>query len=66
MAIAEQLLPLVNLASWKDRATTAQPAGKELRLRELRAVVAASRTVTLDDEGRVAGQGPAGRAGRTG
>ncbi|HVX22001.1 MAG TPA: hypothetical protein VHB02_11680 [Acidimicrobiales bacterium] len=52
LAIAEQLLPAVNLASWKDRATSAQAAGKELRLRDLRAVVAASRAVTLDEEGR--------------
>ncbi len=52
LAMAEKLLPAVNLANWKDRATTAQAAGKELRLRELRAVVAASRTVALDDEGR--------------
>jgi len=52
LAIAEQLLPRVNLASWKDRAASAQAAGKELRLRELRAVVTAARTVTLDDEAR--------------
>jgi hypothetical protein len=52
VAIAEQLLPAVNLASWKDRATSAQAAGKELRLRDLRAVVAASRSLTLDDEAR--------------
>jgi len=52
LAIAEELLPAVNLASWKDRAAAAQSAGKELRLRDLRAVVAASRTVTLDEEGR--------------
>lgn len=52
LSIAEQLLPRVNLATWKDRATSAQAAGKELRLRELRAVVTASRTVTLDDEAR--------------
>jgi hypothetical protein len=52
LAIAEELLPAVNLATWKDRATNAQAQGKELRLRELRAVVAASRTVTLDDEGK--------------
>ncbi|MGH8982158.1 MAG: hypothetical protein ACRDWE_14265, partial [Acidimicrobiales bacterium] len=52
LAIAEQLVPRVNLATWKDRATSAQAAGKELRLRELRAVVTASRTVTLDDEAR--------------
>lgn len=52
LAAAERLVPLVNLASWKDRASAAQSAGKELRLRELRAVVAASRAVALDDEGR--------------
>ncbi len=52
MAMAEELLPLVNLASWKDRATAAQNAGKSIRLRELRAVVTASRTVSLDDEAR--------------
>jgi hypothetical protein len=52
LAIAEELLPAVNLATWKDRATSAQSQGKELRLRELRAVVAASRTVSLDDEGK--------------
>jgi hypothetical protein len=52
MAMAEELLPVINLASWKDRATAAQTAGKSMRLRELRAVVAASRTVSLDDEAR--------------
>lgn len=52
LAIAEQLLPAVNLASWKDRAAAAQAEGAELRLRDLRAVVAASRAVTLDEEGR--------------
>ncbi len=52
LAVAEQLLPRVNLASWKDRAVSAQAAGKELRLRELRAVVTAARTVSLDDEAR--------------
>jgi len=52
MAMAEELLPVVKLAEWKDRASVAQTAGKEYRLRELRAVVAASRTVILDDEGR--------------
>lgn len=52
LAIAEQLLPRVSLASWKDRAAAAQALGKELRLRELRAVVTASRTVTLDEEAR--------------
>lgn len=52
LAIAEQLLPRVNLANWKDRAKSAQAAGKEFRLRELRAVVTSARTVSLDDEAR--------------
>ena len=52
VAMAEVLLPTVRLAEWKDRATSAQAAGRDFRLRELRAVVVASRTVTLDDEGR--------------
>lgn len=52
LAMADELLPVVRLAEWKDRASVAQTAGKDYRLRELRAVVAASRTVNLDDEGR--------------
>ena len=50
--MADELLPVVRLADWKDRASVAQTAGKDYRLRELRAVVAASRTVNLDEEGR--------------
>ena len=52
LAMADELLPAVRLADWKDRATVAQAAGKDYRLRELRAVVTASRTVNLDEEGR--------------
>ncbi len=52
LAMAEELLPIVNLAGWKDRATAAQNAGRAIRLRDLRAIVAASRTVPLDDEAR--------------
>jgi hypothetical protein len=52
LAMADELLPTVRLADWKDRASVAQTAGKDYRLRELRAVVAASRTVNLDEEGR--------------
>jgi hypothetical protein len=52
LAMAEELLPTVRLAEWKDRASVAQTAGKDYRLRELRAVVTASRTVNLDDEAR--------------
>jgi hypothetical protein len=52
MGIAEGLVPLTTLAAWKDRAHTAQVAGKETRLRDLRAVVASSRSVSLDEEGK--------------
>lgn len=52
LAMADELSPAVRLAEWKDRASVAQTAGKDFRLRELRAVVAASRTLNLDDEGR--------------
>jgi len=52
LAMADELVPAVRLADWKDRAAAAQTAGKDYRLRELRTVVAASRTVNLDDEGR--------------
>jgi hypothetical protein len=52
LTMADELSPTVRLAEWKDRASVAQTAGKDYRLRELRAVVAASRTLNLDDEGR--------------
>jgi hypothetical protein len=52
LALAEQLLPKMNLATWKDRAASARDAGRDTPLRELRSIVAASSTVTLDDEGR--------------
>ena len=57
MAIAEKLLPQTSLATWKDRASSAQAAGKETRLRDLRAVVSASRSVNLDEEGRALAKG---------
>ena len=50
--IAEDLLSKANLAAWKDRAAGALGAGKELRLRDLRAVVTSAKTATLDDEAR--------------
>ncbi len=50
--IAEDLLGKTNLAAWKDRAAGAVAAGRELRLRELRAVVTAAKTVSLDDDAR--------------
>ncbi len=51
LLLAEQLLPKINLASWKDRAASARAAGKDVPLRELRSIVASASTVTLDDEG---------------
>jgi hypothetical protein len=51
LALAEQLLPLITLATWKDRASAARAAGKDVPLRELRSIVASASTVTLDDEG---------------
>ena len=51
--IAEELIKRTNLALWKDRAGGAIAAGRELRLRDLRAVVTSAKTVSLDDEARV-------------
>ncbi len=51
LAMAEQLLPAINLANWKDRASVARSAGKDVPLRELRSIVASASTVTLDEEG---------------
>jgi replicative DNA helicase len=50
--IAEDLLGRTNLAMWKDRAAGSIAAGRELRLRDLRAVVTSAKTVSLDDEAR--------------
>jgi hypothetical protein len=50
--MAEELLPVMNLASWKDRAVAARAAGRDLPLRDLRSVVAGASAVTLDPEGR--------------
>ncbi|HLX88240.1 MAG TPA: hypothetical protein VKR22_07285 [Acidimicrobiales bacterium] len=52
LAMAEELLPKMNLATWKDRATAARAAGKDAPLREVRSVVAGASAATLDDEGR--------------
>ena len=50
--IAEELLGRTTLALWKDRAAGAIGAGRELRLRDLRAVVTSAKTVSLDEEAR--------------
>jgi hypothetical protein len=51
MAMAEELRPIISLATWKDRASVARNAGKDTPLRELRSIVASASTVTLDEEG---------------
>ena len=51
--IAEDLLGKTNLALWKDRAAGAIGAGRELRLRDMRAVVTSAKTVSLDDDARL-------------
>jgi hypothetical protein len=50
--IAEDLLGKTTLALWKDRAAGATGAGREVRLRDLRAVVTSAKIVSLDDEAR--------------
>jgi len=52
LAMAEELLPKMSLASWKDRAVAVRGAGKEAPLREVRSVVSGASTVALDEEGR--------------
>jgi hypothetical protein len=52
LAMADELLPKMNLAAWKDRAVAARTADRDCPLRELRAVVAGASTVNLDDEAR--------------
>jgi len=52
LAMAEELLPRVTLATWKDRATSVRTAAGDAPLRELRSVVAGASTVSLDAEGR--------------
>jgi len=52
LAMAEELLPKMNLATWKDRATAVRTAGKDAPLREVRSVVAGASAVALDEEGR--------------
>ena len=52
LAMAEELLPAMSLAAWKDRALAVRNAGRDAPLRETRSVVSGSSVVTLDDEAR--------------
>ena len=56
IAIAEQLLPALKLAEWRDRAEAAAADVDELALRDLRSVVAGSEAVARDDETRALAQ----------
>lgn len=52
IAIAEELLPSLKLADWRDRAEAAVKDVEELALRDLRSVVAGADAVARDDETR--------------
>jgi hypothetical protein len=52
LKMAEELLPAMNLAAWKDRAVAVRNAGNDAPLREMRSVVSAASTVAFDDEAR--------------
>jgi hypothetical protein len=53
LGLAEELLPRLKAASWRDRAEAAAGAVEEISLRDLRSVVAGADTVTRDDESRL-------------
>ncbi len=50
LSLAEELLPSVNLASWKDRAETARTLGKTCPLHDLRSIVSAASQLQLDED----------------
>ncbi|MHB8319038.1 MAG: hypothetical protein ACYDEP_07415 [Acidimicrobiales bacterium] len=51
LEMAEELQPVIRLAEWKDRASSVA-TDSALGIKELRSLVAGSRVVTLDDEGK--------------
>ena len=52
VALAEELLPRLKAAEWRDRAEAAAGQADEVSLRDLRAVVAGADTVARDTESR--------------
>jgi hypothetical protein len=52
LRLAEQLLPRMRTADWRDRAEAALATADELDLRDLRSVVVAADTAARDDETR--------------
>ncbi|MHB1912461.1 MAG: hypothetical protein ACYCTI_10480, partial [Acidimicrobiales bacterium] len=57
LAIAEDLLPRLKTAEWKDRAEAAATMGDEISIRDLRSVVAGSEAAARDDETRLLASG---------
>jgi hypothetical protein len=53
LALAEELLPRLKAAEWRDRAEAAAKEGAELSLRDLRSVVAGADAGARDDESRL-------------
>ncbi|HEX6475781.1 MAG TPA: hypothetical protein VF005_00780, partial [Acidimicrobiales bacterium] len=53
LALAEELLPRLKAATWRDRAEAAAASVDEISLRDLRSVVAGADTATRDDESRL-------------
>lgn len=53
LAIAEDLLPRLKTAEWRDRAEAAAAMGDEISIRDLRSVVAGSEAAARDDETRL-------------
>lgn len=50
VAIAEQLLPRLRIAEWRDRATAAEKIMEHIDLRDLRSIVVAADTLVAPDE----------------
>jgi len=57
LAIAEDLLPRLKSAEWRDRAEAAAAMGDEIGIRDLRSVVAGSEAAARDDETRLLASG---------
>jgi hypothetical protein len=53
LAMAEELLPRLKAAAWRDRAEAAARTVDEISLRDLRSVVTGADTATRDDESRL-------------
>jgi hypothetical protein len=53
LALAEELLPRLKAATWRDRAEAAAGMVDDISLRDLRSVVAGADTATRDDESRL-------------